>query len=182
MRRKSCVQQARDLSQRGFTLLELMLALVILAIFVGIAIPKFGDPARQELQSHARRLMLVFKLLRSEAILHETTYQLNYDLEQGRYWITGNDRRASVGGFASELGTLAKPVAMGTRVRIADVAFPEFGAKVSGGQAFTTFFPDGNVDKTVIHIATEREAITLYVDPMTSKLLMSPGYHEIPYT
>ncbi|HYD48074.1 MAG TPA: prepilin-type N-terminal cleavage/methylation domain-containing protein [Terriglobales bacterium] len=165
----------------GFTLLELMLVLVILAVTVGLMIPRFRDRSQQELESHAKRLIMTFRLLRSEAILHEATYRLNYDLDGERYWITTSDRRANLDNLVTELGSLARRTQLPELIEIRDVALPMHDVRVNQGEVYTEFYPDGTVDPTVIHLATERTAMTLFVDPMNNRLMMNPGYHEIPY-
>lgn len=168
-------------SETGFTLLELMLVVVIIAVFVGLTIPRIRDPARQELQSQAKRLIMTFRLLRSEAILHEAAYRLNFDLDGQRYWITTADERADLNNVVTEIGSLARESRMPNSVTIRDVALPDIGVQVAQGEIYTEFYPDGTVYPTVIHLATERETITLHVDLMNNRLLMTPGYHEIRY-
>lgn len=170
--------------QGGFTLIELTLVIVIIAVFAGLLIPRFRDPGRQELQAQAHRLVMVFKLLRSEAILHETEYRLNYDLDGDRYWITTEDKRANLSNFSTELGPLARETRLGGGrwpITIADVAFPTYGAKVSQGQIYTTFAPDGTIDPTVIHLSNETQTVTLHVDIMSNRLIMTFGYQEPRY-
>lgn len=168
-------------SQRGFTLLEIALVVAILAIAVGVLVPRLRDPGRTELQAQARRLVMTFRLLRSEAVLHGLPFRLNYDLDAERYWITTEDGADPFQDNVGTLGALAKGGVMPATVEITDIGFPTLGAKVAAGQVFTVFYPDGTIDPTVIHLATLKEAHTLYLDPMSSRLNSSPGYAEPKY-
>lgn len=59
----------RSAGMRGFTLIELMVAVAILAILLGIAVPSFNDAALgSKLGSHANNLVVSASLARSEAI------------------------------------------------------------------------------------------------------------------
>jgi hypothetical protein len=53
---------------------------------------------------------------------------------------------------------------------------PAVGAKVTQGQISTLFYPDGTVDPTVIHLASNTLAYTLHLNQMNSRLEMTPGY------
>lgn len=175
------MQRSALRSQRGFTLLEITLVVAILAIAVGVLVPRLRDPGRSELQAQARRLVMTFRLLRSEAVLHGLPFRLFYDLDAERYWITAEDGSDPFTQGVGTLGALAKGGAMPASVQITDVAFPMMGAKVSSGQVFTTFYPDGTIDPTVIHLATFKEAHTLFLDPMSSRLNSLPGYSDPRY-
>src|SRR5262245_42518222 len=55
--RASCVS-----SQAGFTLLELTLVIAIVAVLMGLAIPRLRDTGTTELRSQSHRLAMTFKL------------------------------------------------------------------------------------------------------------------------
>jgi type IV fimbrial biogenesis protein FimT len=58
-------------ADRGFTLIEIMIALVIFAILVGAALPSYRDwIAAQQLANHAHFVTDTLDLARSEAIKH----------------------------------------------------------------------------------------------------------------
>lgn len=143
---------------------------------LALSIPRLRDSGRVELEAQSHRLAMTFKLVRSEAILQGIPFQINYDLDDQRYWVTSADPLGQEDTAASTLGPLARGSRLGPEVGIADVVLPAAGAKVSQGRIYTVFYPDGTVDPTVIHLASAKQAYTLYVDPMSSRLNMAPGY------
>ncbi len=161
--------------QAGFTLLELTLVIAIIMVMLGLAIPRLRDSSVAELKAQSHRLAMTFKLVRDEAILQGIPFQINFDLDEQRYWITSAD---PLGGdnAASTLGRLARGFSLNRDVGIADVMLPAAGAKVNQGRVYTIFYPDGTVDPTVIHLASETQAFTLHLNPMNSRLEMTPGY------
>lgn len=167
---------------RGFTLLELTLVIAILGILIGVIVPRLRDPGQAELKAQARRLVMTFRLVRSEAVLHGTPFRLNFDLDEGRYWITSAEGADGLddGGLGT-LGMLARGSRLKSPVQFVDVAYPYLGAKVNRGQVYTMFYPDGSIDITVIRLATYSQAYTLYVDPMKMKLLALEGNRELDF-
>jgi type II secretion system protein H len=177
------VQQLRALrgGSSGFTLLELMLVLIIMAAVFALVIPRLRDPGRTELEAQSHHLVLTFRLLRSEAVLNGSAYRLNYDLDQQRYWVTPGDASVDLAQFAHDIGTLARGTRLERPVAILDVVLPTLAGKVAQGQIYTVFYPDGSVDPTVIHLANGRDAYTLWLNPMNGRLNMDTGYREVEY-
>jgi type II secretion system protein H len=163
-------------AQAGFTLLEMTIVIAILAVLMGLAIPRLRDTGATELRSQAHRLAMTFKLVRSEAILQGIPFQINFDLDEQRYWITSADPLGGDDVAASTLGRLARGSRFEGEVGIADVMLPAVGAKTNQGRIYTIFYPDGTVDPTVIHLASATQAYTLHLNPMSSRLEMTAGY------
>lgn len=163
--------------EAGFTLLEITLVFAIMAVLLGLTIPRLRDTGAAELKSQSHRLAMTFKLVRDEAILQGIPFQLNFDLDEQRYWITSADPLGGDNVATSTLGRLARGFRFDREVGIADVMLPAAGAKVSQGRIYTIFYPDGTVDPTVIHLASnDQQAYTLHLNPMNSRLEMTPGY------
>lgn len=167
--------------ERGFTLLEITLVIAILGVVLGVVVPRLREPGQAELAAQARRLVMTFRLVRSEAVLHGTPFRLNYDLDEGRYWITSAEGEEGLEDGLGTLGNLARGTVLKDPVRFVDVSFPDLGASVSRGQVYTMFYPDGSIDITVVRLATQGQAYTLYVDPMKMKLVALEGNRELQF-
>lgn len=79
---------------RGFSLLEMMVVLVLLAIIMGTALPMFlGDgPSDSEMRSAARQLAGAARKVRAEAVAQRRETFLVIDLEHRRFKIDGDPR------------------------------------------------------------------------------------------
>lgn len=85
---------------RGFTLIEIMVALVIIGVIVGVATLAIGNPAPEKLRDETRRLAAVISLAREEAILQSRDFGITfwqqgyafYELFQGQWRKVGKDQ------------------------------------------------------------------------------------------
>jgi type II secretion system protein H len=169
----------------GFTLLEVSLVLLIMAVVLTFVMPRLGDRSAYDLRSEARRLKTTFRFLRSEAALNGRIYLLHYDIDQGRYWITSEDAPDSgdlADGAAAEneLGLFARPNILPKTIAFNDIVLPIVG-KMNQGQMFTRFYPDGNVDPTVIHLTNGPQAMTVMVIANTGQTTIHEGYRDFEY-
>jgi general secretion pathway protein H len=64
--------------QRGFTLMEIMVVLVIVGIMISFAVLQLGDAGEKQLQKETRRLELLINLAREESILETLDYALGF--------------------------------------------------------------------------------------------------------
>lgn len=177
--RRSC--RSTRQGEAGFTLLEIMITIMIIAVVITITMPRLRDPGKAEMQAQAHRLQLTFRLLRSEAVLNGAAYRLNYDLDRERYWVTPDEGGTDLVDFARNFGSLGRGTEVKDPVEIMDVDLPTLAGKVAQGQIFTVFYPDGTIDPTIIHLGDGKRAYTLYVNPMNNRLILIHGYSNISY-
>jgi prepilin-type N-terminal cleavage/methylation domain-containing protein len=168
-------------SNRGFTLVELGLVILILGILVGFVVPRFQDRSHAELVSQIRRLAVTFRFLREQAILDGRTYRLVYDVSDHRYWSARGGENEGQPVSLENNGPLAREVALPEPVGFADVVFPLTAGKLFEGVGWTEFYPDGYVDLTVIHLGNGEEAYTLRVDPLTGHVYVTAGYQDFVF-
>jgi len=71
--------------QRGFTLLELALTLLVVGILLAIAVPRLPRLGRTDLEASAERLASTMTYLADEASLRGRVYRLTLDLD-GDHW------------------------------------------------------------------------------------------------
>ena len=81
-------------SVRAFTLLELILVMVIICSVLGLAAPSLqGFFAGRQTANSAAQILAMTQLARSLAVSEGRSYRLNFDTDDGEYWLT-----AQVGG------------------------------------------------------------------------------------
>ncbi len=77
--------------QRGFTLLELLVVLVIVGIMLGFVTLNAMPSQRQALQNEAQRIALLLQLARDEAIVRNRPIAFEVDQYRYRFWIRNED-------------------------------------------------------------------------------------------
>ena len=162
----------------GFTLLELVVVMAIMAIIVGMAAPSLrGFAAGRQSVNAADQLVTLTRWARSQAIADATTYRLNLSTQDGTFWVTAQD----AGGFhkvATSLGQVFH-VPQGMRMTVTiDQAAPPPGqgtGSTSLSAAATTlvastagtvvpsvdFHPDGRTDPGTISLNDGRHTIEI---------------------
>ena len=110
------------MKDRGFTLLEMMVVLCVLALLTGVALPylRFGGP---DAATAAKDLSASLAAARSRALSIRRPVTLAVDLTDGRFGIAGGEERAL-------------PAGLSVRWTVA-------AGQTDGRQAAITFFPDG---------------------------------------
>ncbi len=131
--------------QRGFTLLELLVVLVIGVLFVSLVPPLLsGLSGATELRSAARQLAAGLRNARNQAITRQQEAVLTLDLAQRRFGVTGDPREIALpDGLALRLYTAQSELLDGTTGSI-------------------RFFPDGS--STGGHIAVSSPKLTYQVN------------------
>lgn len=118
----------RPLPQRGFTLIELMTTIAVLAVLTMVALPAFQSfIANQRVRNASFDLMAALTLARSQAITQNGTVQLK---KSGTAWNTG------------------WTVTDGTRTFGSQEALPNLSITDTNGGASVTYGKDGRLTTT----------------------------------
>ena len=125
---------------RGFTLLELVLAVIVILILVNAATPTFRRPfERLQLRRDAQTLAQLMRYVQARAIAERTPHQINFDFSAKAYW-------ASKGEAAID-GRWGKTFKLPPTIKIA--------GNLDVDRSFITFYPNANVDQAVIALTNE---------------------------
>jgi general secretion pathway protein H len=160
----------------GFTLLELSLVLFIIGLLVAVLVPRLGGLERARLETSARRLAALVRYLNGEAAFRGHVYRIRYDLDQHQYGVQVLTPSQKTKTFVADEAPLSLPVQLPTNISFADIRVPSVG-RVSTGQVFTHFYPQGYTDPTVIHLRDQQaRMITVIVPPITGEATVHEGY------
>jgi len=78
--------------QRGFTLLEILIVIALVAMVSAIAIPSLGVGLKVNIDAASRNLASIVRTTRDEAVLKGQIYRVAFDIEKGQYWAEIGDR------------------------------------------------------------------------------------------
>lgn len=165
--------------QGGFTLIELSIILIIVAIAASFLIPRLRDTDSTALASAAARLATTSRYLYEEAAFRRRPMRLNLDLDKHAYWVTVLKDDPDDPEFVVDDSPIARPIALPGTVTFADVTLPAVGM-VHEGIVFAQFFPEGYADPLVVHLTNARhEYATLAIEPLTGRTRVADAYVEL---
>lgn len=153
--------------QAGFTLLELLVVTLILAVMVGVAVPRFGRAFRHlQLQVFASSVATLLTYASKRAVTTGEILRVHFDVEGRRYWLAQAQEASPEEKFERVSGKFG---------RIASV--PE-GISLRPSAGGVTFYPDGRADRFEMFVFGDRpDGYRLVTDVRTGrvKLLESHG-------
>ena len=88
--------------RHGFTLLEMMVVIGVMALVLAVAVPSLSSIWDLEQRGLARELAQTYRFLQSEATLRNVCFRLKYDLDAGGYTIEVGDPGSLVFGSPEE--------------------------------------------------------------------------------
>jgi general secretion pathway protein H len=167
---------AGSLRQAGFTLIEIMVVLVIIAMTAALVLPRLPDTEAGKLKSSARNLASGIRFLNDQAIMTKGLYRLQLNLTDASVTISK----------VSQSGEELPPddQFMNRRlieegIAIEDVTDPQLGT-VTEGQVVIPFGPGGNRDPLIIHLKGDKGQYTVIAYPSGGKVQVLEGYQEMP--
>jgi prepilin-type N-terminal cleavage/methylation domain-containing protein len=150
----------------GFTLIEMMVVMLLTAIILAVAIPRFDSGFLQDSRKTAtRRMIQTTQGLRSKAIGTQTVCSLVLDLSNDSYWTVD---------YAMDDLTMAQTTEKATElpgeIHFVAVGFPN-QEQVRSGNVEIQFYPGGYADYALIHLQTDdAQRFTYVVEPLLPKL------------
>jgi prepilin-type N-terminal cleavage/methylation domain-containing protein len=160
-------------SESGFTLLEIVIVVSVLALFVGLAVPRLPDIAGTRIHQNARKVSNILKLARSRAVSLRRYYRVEMDLET-------ND--ISISYFGPE-GTYIQDdgvrlVSLREGIIVDVVSLSE--GKVQEGTGMVRISPRGFIEPALVHIKDNKERfLTVVPSPVSGRVQVHDGYMEL---
>jgi prepilin-type N-terminal cleavage/methylation domain-containing protein len=148
--------------RRGTTLIELVVTLAVIALAVGILVPRLGDARGAGLATSARRLGDALAWARDRAILGGRPVRVAFDLERGGWSIgaPGTGPTAVV----ADASPLARPAVLPASVRLRSVATAGAPA-TSRGIVALDLDPAGDALPSHLELADARGRVARVVVP-----------------
>ena len=81
------VRTALREGSNGFTLIEMLAVVAIIALVIGIALPNFGLRSRRVMEDEAKRMAANLEFARQRSVMTGVPHQVVIDVEEGDYWL-----------------------------------------------------------------------------------------------
>jgi len=161
--------------ERGFTMVELGMVLLVLGIVMAIVLPRFGGTLeRQQLRSTINVIHGTVRYLQAYAALTKRVYRLTFDLDRQVMSVCYFQGETCTPEASRELRDYVLPAS----VHILDVVSPQ-GTKTRAGEAATHFHPTGLAEPSIIHLGTDsNQKATLVIEPLAGRVKVFDDYVE----
>lgn len=172
-------RNGQDSANRGFTLLEIMIVIVLMATIATVATPKFKDIFEVNLKSSTRKMAGSIKFCFNEAIIKQATVRLNFDLVTSSYYHTMliTDPDSIIGEFVEMPSPINERQQLPEGIFFQDILTPRSVQKMEDGETYIMFYSTGYAEKAVIHIRDSHgNVFTLLVKPLTGGVKIFEGY------
>ncbi len=168
----------------GFSLIELLVVIGIIAMTMGVSISFMGDTFGTDIKKETRHLAAVIQFAYNESITKSVTHRLVFDLSDQVYWLEIGGEKSTVDAadlappedkpkdqdesktpegeapppveaFADASSNVVRRVKLDDTVLLRDVFVAHQKELVVEGRAFLYFFPTGLTEMAVIHLSNE---------------------------
>ncbi|MHB8770220.1 MAG: prepilin-type N-terminal cleavage/methylation domain-containing protein [Syntrophales bacterium] len=164
------------MNNRGYTLIELSVVVLLIGLMLLIAVPRVRDTLfDDDLKAATRRFISSARELRNEAVREQTDYILHVDLTNPAFWVYPADTTAEK---RSELRKGAFRLPEG--VRIAGIRQADEERRTEG-EALIHFFRRGYVEPTVLHLAAGDRVFTLVFNPFLPAMTVYENYVDFTF-
>ena len=167
--------ETRDFRQRGFTLIEMVVVICILAMTALIVIPLLPSTDAANLKDSARRLSTVIRYLGDRSVTTKTPYRMRLDLSEGTVtvmkFVDGEETAPEDPFFSRNI--------LDKGVSIEDIEIPRLG-KLGEGVINVDFAVAGLGDFVVVHLkGANGGQFTVTAFPYGGRVEVLEGYQEM---
>jgi prepilin-type N-terminal cleavage/methylation domain-containing protein len=163
-------------TDRGYTLIELSVVVLLVGVMLLIAVPQVRDTLlNDDLRAATRQLVGTARELRNEAVRGQVDYLLHLDLDRPGFWTYSADTTAEKQAEIRK-GAVRFPEGL----RIAGVRHPEEVRKTEG-EAVIRFLRKGYVEPTVVHLVKDERTFTLVFNPFLQAVGVDEKYVDFTF-
>jgi prepilin-type N-terminal cleavage/methylation domain-containing protein len=179
------------MNKRGFSLIEMLVVMGIIALIASVALPSVSSYFQISLNSAARDLATVIKEAYNAAVITGKVYRMAYDFKNKTYWVEvgpadalldtketkeKEERRKRFSRLSSSQEKSAfnldptitrKKMPLPRGVEYEDIITQQSADPIKEGTAYTHFFPHGLTEQTVIHLQDQsKHHASLVITPL----------------
>ncbi len=183
-------------SSSGFTLIELLAVIVLIALIIGVGIPRLNQITTVNLRSAARSVAGLIKITYNRAAMAGEEYRLAFDLDTQAYWLEvlvvqeseekeSEEERKKIPKrvFVRTKRYLAEPAELPAGVAITRYFYPEKARDQSNGTVYLHFYPNGEMSGGYLFFnSSEDTAVTLQINPLTGRVKSHRGVLDVANT
>jgi general secretion pathway protein H len=160
-------------TERGFTLMELMVIIVILSVVALLVFPKLSNNGNADLRSSARSLAAALRYLEDKAVSTKTAYRMWIDLDDSTIRVS---RILSDGDEQPDDDVFFSGKLLADDISISDIITSRLG-KVSVGDVQLDFTPMGLRELATIHLRSKKDRYyTVRAYPRNNRVKVFENY------
>lgn len=187
------IRRFSELSSRGgFTLLEILIVLMLLAAVTVVIMPRLGVNQKAKLQSQIRHLSVIGRELHNASRLQNKIYRLaiRMDEKEGHsYWVEStsdkillktseeieeekkeNRDKPVTSAFSADSTIMKEPKSLPPGIFFETVEVKTFEEPFTAGVAYIHFFPQGPSEEAMIHVGDRKNLkYSIYFHPLSGQ-------------
>lgn len=161
------------ISNRAFTLLELLIVVIIISLVFFFATPKFQEITESSAESALRRLKAVIEFQHDEAIFKKTNRRIYFDIREGKYWTS----YLTLNSDGKLIPIKDEMFSLPSGITFEDIEIVNKGKFTEGENVFMELRSSGYSDETFLHLkAGNTKQYTIHLHPFTGKVRVYEGY------
>jgi prepilin-type N-terminal cleavage/methylation domain-containing protein len=175
--------------RNGFSLLEILVVIGLMALMTGVFLPAFSDAFRTKGESVARKLSLTLGQARDRAMLTDKLIRLKVDFEKqtlsleeapSGYLVpkepdhTPSERekeeaeKKTKDTFRPSTDLMDKPLELPDGLKVIQVKNPRYKKPITEGITYVYFFNNGSTDGATIYFETDQKVHqAIFLHPIT---------------
>ncbi len=138
------------LRQSAFTLIEMLLVIILLAVVAGLTVPSFRKSfSGIELKNQSQEFVYLMRYGQSRSVTKGTRIRMNLELGSRNYFLTESEEESERLDFKPIKGKMGRKY--------------QFSSKIDIESKETTidFFSDGTIEKVQIRLCLERNCVVI---------------------
>ncbi len=162
--------------ESGFTLIELSIAVFIIAIIIAVTVPSFVRSYNTEvLNATGRTIATSCEFAKLNAVLHQRNVGYYIDMDRQTIWLMQAASTNDTADGSSSDADVLKTIPMPTRIGLSSAQLGELMPQ-GRGQVEATFYPNGTCDAFAVTLrgVEKGNGLEVVVDPVTCRGMLWP--------